>query len=125
MKRIFGVLASVTFLSLAFYERVDAAIPQDKVCPRALVLYYTPSCPHSQRVIAYLNNKNIKISMKDVSVDAQAKEELRTQGGQMMVPCLFIDGKPLYDDEQILKWFQDNTKCFDLSVRMALNSSHA
>lgn len=117
MKRILVFLASLSLLSVTSYAQEDVQQVADRLCPTTTILYYSPTCPHSQRVIAYLDQKGIRIPQKDVSKDAVAKEELRTKGGLMQVPCLLIDGKPLYDDEAILKWLNDNLKCFDLSLR--------
>ncbi|MBS4843870.1 MAG: glutathione S-transferase domain-containing protein, partial [Collinsella sp.] len=29
-------------------------------------------------------------------------------GGKRQVPCLFIDGKPLYESSDIIAWVQEN-----------------
>lgn len=91
--------------------------PEHRICPTSAVLYYAPYCVHSRRVLEYIKEMNVQIPMKDVSQDEAAKEELRTKGGLMQVPCLFIDGKPLYDDELIMQWIKENRECLDLSVQ--------
>ena len=32
----------------------------------------------------------------------------QTKGGKRQVPCLFIDGKPLYESSDIIAWFEQN-----------------
>ena len=71
-----------------------------------LVLYYTPSCPYCQKVLNYLKKAHKTVPMKDVRTDPQAKEELRCYGGKMQVPCLFIDGHPLYESQDIINWME-------------------
>lgn len=83
--------------------------PQHK--PR-LMLYYSATCPYSQKVLDYLTNIQKTVPMKNVYLDAQAKEELRHLGGRMIVPCLIIDGKPLYDADDIIQWLADNKELY-------------
>lgn len=33
---------------------------------------------------------------------------MRDMGGKRQVPCLFIDGKPLYESSDIIAWFEQN-----------------
>ena len=32
----------------------------------------------------------------------------QAKGGKRQVPCLFIDGKPLYESSDIIAWFEQN-----------------
>jgi len=72
------------------------------------VLYYSPRCPHSQKVLSFLRQENITLPLKDVTQDENAKEELINVGGYAVVPCLIIDGKPIYDDNAIITWISDH-----------------
>ncbi len=49
--------------------------------------------------------------LKDVVYDPQAKEELREKGGKMQVPCLLIDAYPLYESDEIIRWFSEHQDC--------------
>ena len=73
-----------------------------------LVLYYFESCPFCQKVLRFLAANHIDIPKKDTHADASAKEELLSVGGKTQVPCLFIDGKPLYESDDIINWFKAN-----------------
>jgi len=79
-------------------------------CPSSLILYYSPNCSHSRKVLDSLDQMNASIDMKDVTNDAQAKAELK-KGGRMEVPALFIDGTALYNDEPIIRWLQSHKEC--------------
>ena len=42
--------------------------------------------------------------MKNLADDPNGRAELKEKGGKMQVPCLFIDGQPLYESEAIITW---------------------
>lgn len=73
-----------------------------------LVLYHFKSCLFCQKVFDYLNQRGIEIDMKDVRKDKNAREKLINTGGKYQVPCLFIDGQPLYESDDIIRWFDEN-----------------
>jgi glutaredoxin len=77
---------------------------------QSIALYYSPRCPHSQRVLSYMRSQNISVPLKDVTQDSQAKEELRVIGGHLIVPCLIVDGSPIYQDADIIQWLSENLK---------------
>jgi glutaredoxin 3 len=77
---------------------------------QSIALYYSPKCPHSQRVLAYLRSQNLSIPLKDVTRDSAAKEVLREVGGYLIVPCLIVDGKAIYEDATIIQWLSENGK---------------
>ncbi len=69
-----------------------------------LLLIYSSRCPHSQQVLSYLRSIHKTLPMEDVLHNAEAKEELRVKGGQMIVPCLLINDQPTYDADVITDW---------------------
>lgn len=71
-----------------------------------LILYYMTSCPYSKKVLNYLDKIGKKIPLKNVEEDSKAKEELLHLGGKTQTPCLFIDGVPLYESEDIINWLE-------------------
>lgn len=74
-----------------------------------LELYYKETCPFSQRVLRFLEKEPIDgIEMKDISKDAEAEKTLVEVGGKKQVPCLFVDGKPMYESMDIIKFLQEN-----------------
>lgn len=82
-----------------------------------ITLYYSPRCPYSKKVLAYLKQNGITIPMKNVNADASAKKELLEQGGYLIVPCLIVDGNPIYDSSHIIEWLSENQEDLSLTKR--------
>jgi glutaredoxin 3 len=72
-----------------------------------LTLYILNSCPYCQKVLNYLTEKSITVLIKLTGDDAN-REELIKIGGKKQVPCLVIDGKALYESNDIIAWFKEN-----------------
>ena len=53
--------------------------------------------------------KGITIPMKN-TWDKSNREELITIGGMSQVPCLVIDGKAMYESDDIIAWLGKNYK---------------
>ena len=73
-----------------------------------LVLYHFEWCPFCVKVRNYLKSRGIEIAEKDTMADPSAKQELFAATGRGQVPCLFIDGVPLFESGDIIQWFEDN-----------------
>ncbi|RAP35851.1 glutaredoxin [Candidatus Marinamargulisbacteria bacterium SCGC AAA071-K20] len=73
-----------------------------------LTLYHFASCPYCVRVRRHLLEDAIQIREKDILVDPSARQELMDIGGKTQVPCLVIDGEPMYESADIVKWFEIN-----------------
>ena len=70
-----------------------------------LELYYYPECPYCQRVLRAIKaNGYVGIALKNIHADAEADATLVRVGGKHQVPCLFIDGKPMYESMDIVRW---------------------
>lgn len=78
-----------------------------------LNLFYSPSCPYSREVLDYLNQIHKKIPLTNVQNNAEAKDYLKTYGKSMKVPCLFIDGQPLYGADAIIEWLSQHKDILD------------
>ena len=75
-----------------------------------LVLYYMPTCPFCQKVLSFMKKNGIEVALKDTLARQEFRQELLTIGGKTQVPCLVIDGKALYESEDIIVWFKENWK---------------
>ena len=75
-----------------------------------LTLYYFPSCPFCQKVLGYLQEHNINVPKKDTHANSAYRDELIKIGGKPQVPCLVVDGKALYESDDIVEWFKENYK---------------
>ncbi len=74
-----------------------------------LELYYKVECPYCQKVLNYMmDNCQIKdVKLVDIK-EGNNNEDLIKRGGKDQVPCLFIDGKALYESDDIIKYFKEN-----------------
>ncbi len=77
-----------------------------------LTLYYTQWCYYCQRVVNYMNRINKTITVKDVQYSVN-KEELLKIGGKKQVPCLIIEGKPLYESKDIIDWISSHQELLE------------
>jgi len=76
---------------------------------KKLILYQYDRCPYCTKVKEYLDSKNITVEMKDTLYEQSNRDELINAGGKLQVPCLIIDGtQPLYESDDIIKWFEEN-----------------
>lgn len=106
MKIVHFLLCCFAFTS-SFGSEVS---PED--CPE-LELYYSPYCYYSHKVLNFLKNIHKMIPLKDVIHDANAKAELKEKGGKLQVPCLFINGHPLYESDHIILWLTEHKDCLE------------
>ena len=73
-----------------------------------LELFMKPTCPYCIKVMNFMSENNITIPLRDIVADESAAETLVAIGGKRQVPCLFIDGKPLYESSDIIEWLRGN-----------------
>ncbi len=57
-----------------------------------------------------MKKNDIEVAMKDTLSNQLFRQELLTIGGKTQVPCLVVDGKALYESEDIIVWFKENWK---------------
>lgn len=73
-----------------------------------LDLYMKPTCPFCHRVMDVVEGLDAPVEVHDISADAAARETLVRVGGKQQVPCLFIDGEPLYESADIIAWLREH-----------------
>ncbi|MDO4437205.1 MAG: glutaredoxin [Coriobacteriaceae bacterium] len=73
-----------------------------------LELFIRRTCPFCVKVLNYLDRRGIEIPLRDISIDPEAEATLISVGGKRQVPCLFIDGSPLYESGDIIAWLDEN-----------------
>ncbi len=68
-----------------------------------VLVFTTPTCSWCQRLKAYLRERHVQFREIDVSRDATAARDLVRRTGQMGVPVIEIDGRPIvgFDKPQI------------------------
>lgn len=67
-------------------------------------LFIMPTCPFCLKVTSYMKSNNIDIPILDTTRDASARQRLLEVGGKTQVPCLFIDGAPMYESDDIIAY---------------------
>ena len=73
-----------------------------------LDLYYFDSCFFCQKVLRFIDKKQIKVNYMDITQDSTHSKKLLKDTGRRTVPCLYIDGKPMHESDDIVKWLGDN-----------------
>ena len=74
-----------------------------------LELYKFDECPYVQRVMRYIKESGrTDIIYRDINEDKEAEQTLISVGGKRQVPCLFIDGKPMYESLDIIEWLKEH-----------------
>jgi glutaredoxin len=71
-----------------------------------LELYKYDSCPFCLRVMRVLDATGVEVEMRDTRGDPKAREHLLAETGRTTVPCLFIDGVPLFESADIADWLR-------------------
>ena len=70
-----------------------------------LDLYMFPACPYCRRVISMIEASGRKdITYHNIHANEADRQTLIRVGGKEQVPCLFIDGKPMYESQDIIDW---------------------
>jgi glutaredoxin len=75
---------------------------------QSLILYHFEECPYCQKVSRFINQNQLTIATKNIHKDPLAKEELLRISGKTQVPCLLIDGEPLFESDDIITWLTAN-----------------
>ncbi len=74
--------------------------------PRTLVLYKFDTCPYCVRVFRAIDALGVAVVREDVRTDPAARRALQQATGRTTVPCLFIDGEPLFESRDIVAWLE-------------------
>lgn len=74
-----------------------------------LELFKFDSCPFCVRVLRKVQELGVDgIRMRDTFGEPEANAELIERGGKRQVPCLFVDGAPMYESSDINAWLDAN-----------------
>ncbi|HET6345716.1 MAG TPA: glutaredoxin [Myxococcota bacterium] len=76
--------------------------------PLELALYMFPSCPYCQRVLRRAKELGLALPQRNIRQDHQALQELQRVGGKTTVPCLFINGQPMYESLDIVRYLEND-----------------
>ena len=84
-------------------------IPSDSLGSEPeLILYKFDACPYCKRVQRKITELNIsdKIKMRDTRTEPMWRKDLNDRTGRTQVPCLFIDGEPMFESLDIIDYLQ-------------------
>ena len=74
-----------------------------------LELFLKETCPFCRKVMNEINTSGrTDVETHDVDVNQEDYNRLVTEGGKYQVPCLFIDGRPMYVSDDIIAWLKQN-----------------
>lgn len=71
-----------------------------------LVLYKFDACPYCRRVQRTIDELGLDVQMRDTRRDRAARQEHVQRTGRTQVPCLYIDGEPLFESSDINAWLR-------------------
>lgn len=72
-----------------------------------LELFKFDTCPYCQRVLRYLaESGRTDVELLDINRSEENNRRLIEVGGKRQVPCLFIDGEPLFESLDIIEWLK-------------------
>ncbi len=73
-----------------------------------LNLYYLETCPYCRKVLQFMEANNVRLGMKNASRQPGLRDELSEKGGKSQFPALEIDGKIMYESDDIIDWLKEN-----------------
>lgn len=71
-----------------------------------LVLFKYNSCPACRRTMRAAEQLGLDLEMRDTQKDRSAALEHQEKTGRSTVPCLYIDGTPLFESADIIAWLR-------------------
>ena len=72
-----------------------------------LKLYMFETCPYCMKVLnAIENSGRTDVELHNIHKSENDRRTLIEVGGKQQVPCLFIDGKPMYESDDIVDWLE-------------------
>ena len=70
-----------------------------------MYLYVKPGCPFCMKVDRFLDEAGIEIEHRSVAEGTNA-DDLRAIGGKVQSPCLIVDGKAMYESDDIIAYLK-------------------
>lgn len=72
-----------------------------------LVLYKYDSCFYCRRVFQAIERLGVQVEYRDVRDDPAWRADLRERTGRSQVPCLLVDGEPMFESRDIVAWLEE------------------
>ena len=71
-----------------------------------LVLYQFPQCPYCRRVLKVIDELDLDIPYRNTRLQSNFRTDLIQRTGRSQVPCLFINGKALFESLDIVAYLK-------------------
>lgn len=75
-------------------------------------LYFKPSCPYCMKVLNFMQEERIfdynNYNITDGRAGEENKKALIEIGGKNQVPCIVVDGKAMYESDDIIAYLKEN-----------------
>ena len=76
-----------------------------------LDLYMFETCPYCRKVMREIEAQGRKdITYHDIHKNEEDRQTLIRVGGKEQVPCLFINGQPMDESDEIVSWLKCHKK---------------
>jgi glutaredoxin 3 len=75
-----------------------------------LTLYMFTGCPYCRRVTDAAAALGLSLETRNIRADPAALADLLRVGGKKTVPCLFVNGRPLYESEDIVRFLKTQVR---------------
>lgn len=73
-----------------------------------LELYYSPENETCKKIMSLLKLQHLTYTPKDISGNLVHLQKLLHITGSKMIPCLFVDGLPIQNENEIINWINQN-----------------
>ena len=70
-------------------------------------LYYSDMCPYCTGIVKHIKENNLDIELMNATKDMDLQKEIYLVGGKSQVPMLSIDGQPMYESSDIMRWIEE------------------
>jgi glutaredoxin len=83
------------------------------MAPHHLALYYFDECPYCQLVLESIDELNVAVELRNTRQSKDHLNKLVADTGRKTVPCLYIDGRPMHESQEIVAWLNKNQNQLD------------
>lgn len=59
-------------------------------------------------VLRKIDSLGVKVNYKDIIKETANREKLQSDTGRSTVPCLYINGEPMFESADIMEWLEKN-----------------
>jgi len=75
-----------------------------------LILYKYDACPFCVRVKLEIDRLGLPVPTRDTHRDPGAQAELVKLGGKSQVPMLMVNGRPMYESADIIRFLEQEVR---------------